>query len=123
MMQPTNEYLTTTAMLDFKHQDIQALVDQQGWRELSQYDAIGAIYNYVRDDILFGYNSDDRLSASRVLKEGYGQCNTKGTLLMALLRAVDIPVRFHEFTIFNELQLGAIPNYLFAKASERIIHS
>lgn len=119
----TAEYLTTTAMLDFEHPAIQELVNQKGWGQLSHYDAIGAIYNYVRDEILFGYNADDRLPASRVLKDGYGQCNTKGTLLMALLRAVDIPVRFHGFTIFNELQRGAIPNYLFAIAPERIIHS
>jgi len=119
----TPEYLATTAMLDFEHPAIQRLVDQQGWRHLTRYVAIGAIYNYVRDDILFGYNADDRLSASQVLKDGYGQCNTKGTLLMALLRAVGIPVRFHGFTIYNELQRGAIPNYLFAIAPERIIHS
>lgn len=117
------EYLKTTAMLDFKDSSIDKLVHQKGWRNLTNYDAIGAIYNYVRDDILFGYNADDRLSASRVLRDGYGQCNTKGTLLMALLRAVDIPARFHGFTIFNELQRGAIPNYLFAIAPERIIHS
>lgn len=123
-MQATeNEYLKTTGMLDYKHPEIQKLVEQRGWKQLSQYDAIGAIYSFVRDDILFGYNADDRLPASRVLKDGYGQCNTKGTLLMALLRAVDIPVRFHGFTIFNELQRGAIPNYLFAIAPERIIHS
>ncbi|MEH6346252.1 MAG: transglutaminase family protein [Bermanella sp.] len=119
----TPEYLTTTAMLNFEHPTIQRLIDQKGWRRLTQYNAIGAIYSYVRDDILFGYNADDRLCASQVLKDGYGQCNTKGTLLMALLRAVDIPVRFHGFTIFNELQRGAIPNYLFAIAPERIIHS
>jgi len=119
----TSQYLISTAMLDFEHTTIQQLVAKQGWRQLSQYDAIGAIYSYVRDDILFGYNKDDRLSASKVLKDGYGQCNTKGTLLMALLRAVNIPVRFHGFTIFNELQRGAIPNYLFAMAPKRIIHS
>jgi len=118
-----DQYLTTTAMLNFKHPTIQQLVADKGWRELSHYDAIGAIYGFVRDDILFGYNQDDRLTASRVLKDGYGQCNTKGTLLMALLRAVEIPARFHGFTIFNELQRGAIPNYLFAIAPERIIHS
>jgi transglutaminase-like putative cysteine protease len=117
------EYLTPTTMLDFEHPAIQELVNLRGWRQFSQYEAIGSIYSYVRDEIIFGYNADDRLPASRVLKDGYGQCNTKGTLLMALLRAVDIPVRFHGFTIFNELQRGAIPNYLFTIAPERIIHS
>ncbi len=130
MSQAANEYLTTTtnylattAMLDFKHPTIQRLIDQHGWRHLTRYVAIGAIYRYVRDDVLFGYNADDSISASQVLKDGYGQCNTKGTLLMALLRAVDIPARHHAFTIFNELQRGAIPGYLFAITPERIIHS
>ncbi|WP_076408370.1 transglutaminase family protein [Shewanella sp. UCD-KL12] len=119
----TQQHLQTTAMLDFQHPSIRALIEKQGWEKLSEYDAIGAIYHYVRDDIQFGYNADDRLSASQVLRDGYGQCNTKGTLLMALLRAVGIPSRFHGFTIFNELQRGAIPNYLFAIAPKRIIHS
>ncbi len=123
MEQSGKDYLTVTPMLDFTHPDIQALVEQKGWQQLSEYDAIGEIYSYVRDDIQFGYNADDRLAASQVLKDGYGQCNTKGTLLMALLRAVGIPTRFHGFTIYNDLQKGAIPNYLFAIAPERIIHS
>ncbi len=119
----SNEYLKETDMLDFNHQAIQALVEQHGWQALNRYDAIGAIYDFVRDDITFGYNRDDRISASQVLNDGYGQCNTKGTLLMALFRAVGIETRFHGFTIFNALQRGAIPNYLFAFAPERIIHS
>lgn len=118
-----NEFLLKTPMLDFDHESIQRLIAQRRWKDLSHYDAIGAIYTFVRDDIKFGYNIDDRLSASLVLQDGYGQCNTKGTLLMALLRAVGIPTRFHGFTIFNELQRGAIPNYLFQLAPKRIIHS
>jgi len=123
MNQLTSEYLSKTPMLDYEDERIQILVTQQKWKQLSQYEAIGAIYTFVRDDILFGYNKDDRLPASEVLKDGYGQCNTKGTLLMALLRAVGIPSRIHGFTIYNELQRGAIPNYIFAIAPDRIIHS
>ncbi len=119
----TDKYLQTTPMLDFSNQTIQQLIEGKGWKKLSSYDAIEAVYNFVRDDIKFGYNKDDTLSASQVLADGYGQCNTKGTLLMALLRGVGIPARFHGFTIFNELQRGAIPNYLFFFAPKRIIHS
>ncbi|MBW3695278.1 transglutaminase family protein [Vibrio sp. T187] len=118
-----NEFLSTTPMLDFEHPSIQQLVTTKDWYTLSPYDAVGAIYTFVRDDIQFGYNADDRLPASQVLQDGYGQCNTKGTLLMALLRAVGVATRFHGFTIYNELQRGAIPNYLFMIAPERIIHS
>jgi transglutaminase-like putative cysteine protease len=123
MSELSKDYLQETSMLDFMHPHIQNLVETKEWKKLSQYDAIGAIYNYVRDEIRFGYNKDDRLTASQVLKDGYGQCNTKGTLLMALLRAVGIATRFHGFTIYNELQRGAIPNYLFKVAPDRIIHS
>ncbi|MGF1681956.1 transglutaminase-like domain-containing protein [Photobacterium minamisatsumaniensis] len=123
MNELSKNYLLETPMLDFMHPYIQDLVETKKWKTLSQYDAIGAIYNYVRDEVRFGYNKDDRLPASQVLKDGYGQCNTKGTLLMALLRAVGIATRFHGFTIYNELQRGAIPNYLFKVAPDRIIHS
>ncbi|GAA5317058.1 MAG: transglutaminase-like domain-containing protein [Candidatus Pelagadaptatus aseana] len=123
MNHPQDDYLKTTSMLDFEHPSIRALISEKGWQRLSKYDATGEIYKFVRDDILFGYNADDTITASQVLKDGYGQCNTKGTLLMALLRAVDIPTRFHGFTIYNELQKGAIPNYLFGFAPDRIIHS
>lgn len=118
-----SNYLIATPMLDFHHSSIQALLKQKGWLRLPVDQIIGDIYNYVRDDIQFGYNFDDTLSASKVLADGYGQCNTKGTLLMALLRAVGVPTRIHGFTIFNELQRGAIPNYLFVLAPERIVHS
>lgn len=77
---------------------------------------ISAIYNFVRDDIKLGYKADDRISASQVLKYGYGECNTKGTLLIALFRAVGISSHFHGFTIYNELQT----NYLSDLAPERI---
>jgi len=123
MSQLTKQYLLATPMLDFEDKAIQALIEQKRWHELSEYDAIGTIYTFVRDNILFGYNNDDSLPASKVLKDGYGQCNTKGTLLMALLRAIGIPARIHGFTIYNELQKGAIPNYIFTIAPERIIHS
>ncbi len=119
----SKDYLKETTMLDYNHPKIHSLVENRKWRNLTQYDAIGAIYNYVRDEIRFGYNADDRLPASQVLNDGYGQCNTKGTLLIALLRAVGIYTRFHGFTIYNELQRGAIPNYLFVLAPKRIIHS
>ncbi|WP_286266955.1 transglutaminase-like domain-containing protein [Thalassotalea atypica] len=123
MNQVSNDFLQATKILDFNHPKIQTLIEQKKWRELAPYDAVGAIYHFVRDEICFGYSFDDRLSASQVLSDGYGQCNTKGTLLMALLRAVGIATRFHGFTIYNELQRGAIPHYLIFFAPKRIIHS
>lgn len=115
-----NQYLVSSPMVDFEHPSIQSLIERKGWRALPPFRAIKAIYNFVRDDILFGYNFDDTIPASQVLKDGYGQCNTKGTLLIALLRAVGVHTRFHGFTIDNQLQKGAIPAYLFVAAPKEL---
>lgn len=119
----THDYLSTSPMLDFRHPQLQQRVRDRRWMDLDDYQKIGSIHDFVRNEIRFGYNIDDNLPASRVLQDGYGQCNTKGTLLMALLRAVGIPCRFHGFSIHNELQKGAIPNWLFPLAPDRILHS
>ena len=71
----------------------------------------------------FGYNADDGISASKVLEDGYGQCNTKGTLFMALLRACEIPCRIHGFTIDKRLQKGAMSGFVYKKAPQNILHS
>ena len=77
------KYLQTTPMLDYQTESIRALVESRGWDELSLFDKIGSAYDFVRNEIKFGYNRSDDLKASEVLNDGYGQCNTKGTLLMA----------------------------------------
>lgn len=118
-----NKYLQETDILDFSDPSIQHLIGQRGWNSLPRHEALLAVYNFVRDDIRFGYNASDARRASEVLADGYGQCNTKGNLLMALLRAMGVPCRMHGFTIFNDLQRGAIPNYLMRAAPARILHS
>ena len=88
--------LVATALLDYNNPEIQALIKNKGWMTLNPYQRIGQIYDFVRDDIQFGYNEDDTLPASKVLADGIGQCNTKATLFMALLRASGIACRFHD---------------------------
>lgn len=119
----SSQYLVETPLLDFQSTAIQALIAQRGWRTLTSAARVGAAYDFVRNEILFGYNEADELPASRVLSDGYGQCNTKATLLMALLRALDIPCRFHGFTIDKGLQRGIVPELVFPLAPKNIIHS
>lgn len=118
-----NHYLKETRLLDYSHPTIEQLLIQRQWDALSDYDKIGAVYDFVQNKILFGYNESDDIPASKVLNDGYGQCNTKGTLLMALLRRVDIPCRFHGFTIDRLLQKGAIKGLVYKLAPREIIHS
>lgn len=117
------KYLKETPMLNYSAPEIQDLINRKNWRQLDEFNKIKYIYNYVRDDILFGYNISDNIPASRVLKDGYGQCNTKGTLFMALLRAVNIPCRIHGFTIDKKLQKGAMTGIVYKSAPKNIFHS
>ena len=117
------KYLEATLMLDYHTQSIQKLIKARNWTHLPNYECIKAIYNFVRDEILFGYNVDDSIPASKVLKDGYGQCNTKGTLFMALLRACGVPCRIHGFTIDKKLQKGAMTGIVYKNAPDHILHS
>ena len=110
-------------MLDFSNSAIQNLIERRGWRSMGEFERIKAIYNYVRDEILFGYNTSDSIPASGVLADGYGQCNTKGTLFMALLRGCGIPCRIHGFTIDKKLQKGAMTGLVYALAPKNVFHS
>ncbi|MEZ5659799.1 MAG: transglutaminase domain-containing protein [Burkholderiaceae bacterium] len=110
-------------LLDFAEPAVQTLIDARGWRALPVEHRIGAIHDFVRNEIAFGYNRDDALTASQVLADGYGQCNTKAILLMALLRATGIACRLHGFTIDKALQRGVVPEAVYGLAPAEIIHS
>lgn len=117
------KYLKETSMLDYTNTKIQELIQNKGWNSLSEFERIQSIYNFVRDEIAFGYNIDDNIPASFVLKDGYGQCNTKGTLFMALLRGCNIPCRVHGFTIDKKLQKGAMTGLVYLLAPKNVFHS
>ncbi|MEK3790416.1 transglutaminase family protein [Paenibacillus sp. FSL R7-0204] len=116
-------YLKETELLNYSHPLIQQIVHSRQWDSMSRKDQILGIYNYVRDEIRFGYNRADDIPASEVLQDGYGQCNTKGVLFMALLRAVGVPCRMHGFAIDKKLQKGAMKGWYYRLSPQEIIHS
>jgi hypothetical protein len=118
-----DRFLSETTLLDFSASSIQELITKEQWNQVSLYDRIGGIYSFVRDSVRFGYNKADDLPASVILSDGYGQCNTKGILLMALFRACGIPCRIHGFTIDKKLQKGAITGIWYILSPKSIIHS
>ena len=118
-----NKYLKETKLLDYNNKNIQELIKKRNWKFLDDYQKIEKIYNFVRDEINFGYNVSDDIPASKILFDGYGQCNTKGILFMALLRGVNIPCRIHGFTINKKLQRGAMTGIVYKLAPKDVIHS
>ena len=118
-----DKYLKETKMLDYSNANIQQLIRERGWKNINEFERLKSIYDFVRDEILFGYNIDDNVPASKVLADGYGQCNTKGTLFMAILRACNIPCRVHGFTIDKKLQKGAMTGVVYKNAPQNVFHS
>lgn len=116
-------YLKNTAMLNYKAQQIADLVDAQKWNVLNEFDKIGAVYDFVQNKILLGYNKYDNLAATQVLADGIGQCNTKATLLMALLRAVGIPCRLHGSKVTKVFQRSLMPKIMAKLAPPLIVHT
>lgn len=117
------KYLQETKILNYSNKEIIKLVNFRKWNNLKDSEKVKAIYNYVKDEILFGYNTSDNIKASQVLKDGYGQCNTKAILFMALLRKCDIPCRIHAFLINKELQKGAMKGLIYNASPKEILHS
>ena len=61
------QYLKETPMLDFSMPNIQKLISDRRWKSIEVYNRIKQIYNFVRDEILFGYNVDDIIPVGRSL--------------------------------------------------------
>jgi hypothetical protein len=118
-----NNYLEKTALLDFDNNQLIDLIKSKNWSNIGDKEKIKQIYEFIRDDLPFGYNHDDAIPASQVLQIGYGQCNTKGILFMALLRAVKIPCRIHGFTVDKILKKGILKNIYFVFSPKEIVHS
>ncbi|MBP7736523.1 MAG: transglutaminase family protein [Spirochaetes bacterium] len=82
------------------------------------------LFYYVRDDIDFGFTADgDIIKASEIIKLGMGQCNNKGTLFLALCKAVSIPARIHFSLIRKEIQAGLFTGIFYRLLPPLLSHS
>lgn len=87
-------------------------------------DKLAAIFHYVRDEIVFGFPPEgDFVKASQTIKRGYGQCNTKGILILALCQAAGLPARLHFSRISKEIQHGFFLGVFYALMPKEVTHS
>lgn len=61
--------------------------------------------------------------ASETLRLGIGQCNTKGTLLLALCRAAGIPARLHFAPIRRSIQRGLYTGVWYLLLPRHLSHA
>jgi hypothetical protein len=83
----------------------------------SALERLEALFYFVRDQIRFAFPTTwsewDRVSASRVLDAGFGYCNTKATLMVALCRACGVHARVHYGFIDARIMRGIFPSFSF----------
>jgi hypothetical protein len=83
-----------------------------------------ALFYYVRDDIEFGFPPrGDLTAASDTIRLGIGQCNTKGTLFLALCKAAGIPARLHFSLIRKDIQRGLFEGLAYRLLPPELSHA
>jgi transglutaminase-like putative cysteine protease len=116
---PTSENLMSTALIQTSHPRISALAKRITHQAKTNRTAAILIHNWVQDEINFGISSRFyETSATQVLDEKVGYCNTKVSLFNALLRAKGIPTRI------RMMDLSAVVlNGLFDPGSSYVDHA
>ena len=93
----------------------------------TELQSLEALFHYVRDCISFRFPTTvgrwDRVKASDVVQCGFGYCNTKATLLVALCRASGIRARVHYGLIRAEIMRGIFPSFAFPFLGKSGAHS
>jgi len=90
----------------------------------STHEALHKLFQFVRDDIKFAFPPEgDFVKASQTIERGYGQCNTKSILFLALCRASSIPARIHYSNISKEIQHGFFSGLAYWLMPNKLTHS
>nr|WP_026756022.1 transglutaminase-like domain-containing protein [Sediminibacter sp. Hel_I_10] len=100
-------YLKPTYFFDFETAPIQELISELKTEQLSDKAKAIALYTKVRDGWTYDpYTislSEEKYKSSHIAKKQSGNCVEKAILLIACLRALDIPARLH---------LGKVKNHI-----------
>jgi len=93
------EYLIPTELCDCDNPEVKQKANEliEGTKTLKE--AALNIFKFVRDRILFAGDKLYPVKASETLKKGTGFCVPKTNLQIALLRAVNIPARYHQLEL------------------------
>jgi len=99
-------YLIETELCDWKNERILRLADELKDKSADKREyAVNAFY-WVRDNIY--YFAEPLSKASKTLEKRRGNCFTKSNLLVALLRAKEIPARFQFQSLTGESMLDVM---------------
>lgn len=116
-------FLKETPLLNLHDASIFALNEKHRWDKAAPESRIQKIYEFVRDSIAYAFPKKCFQPASEILAAGFGMSVSKSILLMALLRSVHIPCRFHGFLIKKEFLRGIPDDKLYKKIPPLLVHA
>ncbi len=116
-------FLTETPLLNIHDASLFALNEKHRWDIEPPERRIRHIYEFVRDSIAYGFPKKCFFPASEILAGGAGISVSKSILLMALLRHVHIPCRFHGFLIQKEFLRGIPDDNTYKKIQPLLAHA
>ena len=104
---PTPDNLAATPLIEAKHPRIKALANEISHSAGTERAAAVLLHDWVRDQIEFGIPPGFyETTATEALDAKVGYCNTKVTLLSALLRARGIPTRMRMMDLSAQVLHG-----------------
>lgn len=113
-----------TKLADYDHPLVIETAKRLTKAETTLRGKLEQLFLFVRDEIGFAFPDDgDFVKASDTIRLGYGQCNTKATLLLALCKATNIPARIHFSLITKDIQKGFFNGFAYWLMPKEISHS
>jgi len=105
-------------------QTVRAVVAQVAETMTSEREQAIALHNYVRESIRFGFNRYfDAAAPDYVLACGYGHCNPKSRLMVALFRAVGLESYQHFVVLPKDILKEALPTSRYWMIPAELSHS
>ena len=116
------EFLSPSKYCDVEHSDIQECARQLTRSCRSDIEKAVVLFEWVRDEVEYRLGLY-RHTASETLALRWGSCSNKANLLVALLRALDVPAGFHLLEVKTREYFGPLAPPAFAPfVSHRSLH-
>ncbi len=111
-------------LADYDHPIVKDTAQRLTQSEVTCSLKLRRLFLFVRDEIRFAFPIEgDFVKASDTIQLGYGQCNTKATLFLALCKATGIPARIHFSLITKDIQKGFFTGLAYWLMPDEISHS
>ena len=106
------KYVRPTKLADFDYGPVRKQANELVKDASTDYQAITAVWEFVAS-LPIGFDPEDS-KASQILRYGRGQCNTKTTLFVALLRCAGVPARVHAWMVHKQVHKHHMPSLVYA---------